>query len=111
MLTSTFRTMACITAMLTASCACVGASFRNGQSLYGEPVPDEAVALVVNVESKAGIRVDYDQTIRFVHHGKAFAWRFDGLDRRALHLSDIAPADFGGADVVIHVQANPLQRH
>lgn len=84
--------------------------FANGQCIYGEPVANEAGARVVDVSAGNHLNVRYGETLRFVNGGKAFSWRFNGLDRRALDLQAIAPADFGAKPLELHVGRDPYGR-
>ena len=58
------------------------------------------------------VRVKYGETVVFKDDaGKQFAWTFNGLDRTAVDVSRIAPADFHAAKTVVYVGQNPLTRN
>jgi hypothetical protein len=88
-------------------------NFRNGQSVYGQPAKVENVgqgSRIVDVATAPYANVRYGETVKFVNGGKSFAWTFDGLDRRAVNLSKVAPQDFDTKSMVVYVGRNPLTR-
>ena len=42
--------------------------------------------------------------------GQLFTWTFNGLDRRAVDVTKIAPAGFPTKPLVVHVGLNPSNR-
>jgi len=82
-------------------------SFLNGQSFYGQPAGAETRGRVVNVDTSRHLNVEYGETVVFRRADRQFAWTFNGLDRRAVDLAKIAPADFSGRPFVIYVAEDP----
>lgn len=87
--------------------------FRNGESLYGQPAAAGATSTrVVEATTIKHLTVPYGETVTFqAPNGKQFAWTFNGLDRKAVPLTKIAPADFPATQGKVYVQANPLTRN
>lgn len=92
------------------SIATTHASFRNGMSFYGQVADAAAANRVVDVATTRSLNVAYGETVTFTDAGRQFTWTFNGLDRRALVLTDIAPAGFGRS-LKVYVDQNPLTRN
>jgi hypothetical protein len=84
--------------------------FPNGQSYYGQAVDVSASERTVTLSPGAKLNVKYGETLQFVSAGKSFAWRFNGLDWRAVDLQRIAPTDFDAKNATVYVNKDPLQR-
>jgi hypothetical protein len=86
-------------------------TFRNGESIYGQPATTMTTrtGVVVDVTAAKHINVNYGDTVVFVNGDKRFVWTFNGLDRVRVKLGKIAPADFGTASMTVHVGQDPLQ--
>ena len=89
------------------STATAHASFRNGESFYGQPAPSAMADRVVDVANARSINVAYGETVTFTDGGQRFTWSFNGLDNRRVALVDIAPSGFGRS-LKVHVAQNPL---
>ncbi len=87
-------------------------TFRNGQSLYGQPAQQAQVSAVRTVDIAAArhLNVAYGETVTFRNEGKEFTWTFNGLDRRAVDLAKFAPPGFTSKPFLVHVAQNPLTR-
>jgi hypothetical protein len=86
-------------------------TFRNGQSLYGQPASEGANARLVDVGATKYANVTYGETIVFQGtNGQKFSWTFNGLDGRSWDLAQFAPAGFVGKDYRVYVTQNPLYR-
>lgn len=113
---STFRTIrfAVVSIALTNSFASVSLAdtFRNGQSIYGQPSSEAAQARVVDVVKTKYANVTYGETIVFQGTGdQKFLWTFNGLDASAWNLAKFAPASLlAGKDYWVYVSKNPLYR-
>ena len=87
-------------------------TFRNGESLYGQPATAGATARVVDLNTTKYANVNYGETLIFRADGaKQFAWTFNGLPSRALDLAKIAPAGFSAKDYKVYVGRNVLNLH
>jgi hypothetical protein len=96
--------------MSVSSFAASADTFANGQSFYGRPAGEMPNARVVDLASTRSVNVAYGETVIFRSEGRQFAWTFDGLDRRAVDLSKIAPAGFGDKPLIAYVARDPLNR-
>lgn len=82
-------------------------SFMNGRSYYGEPAAASAPARAVDIASTTRVTARYGETIVFRNAGRQFAWTFNGLDRRTIDLSRIAPKDFASRPLTIYILEDP----
>lgn len=83
-------------------------TFRNGQSFWGQPAAGASASRTVDPQTRH-VRVKYGETVVFKDTaGKQFAWTFNGLDRSAVDVSRIAPADFHAAKTTVYIGENPL---
>lgn len=87
--------------------------FRNGESMFGQPAAAGAMSSrVVDVSTTKSVTVPYGETVTFqAPSGQKFTWTFNGLDRKAVPVAKIAPADFPAAQGTVYVQQNPLTRN
>jgi len=92
------------------SFAANGKMFMNGQSIYGQPAAQGTPVRVVDLGSTDRLNVAYGESVAFRCGEKQFSWTFDGLDRRSVDLSQIAPAGFAGKSLVVYVSRNPSNR-
>jgi hypothetical protein len=86
-----------------ASLAAGSDTFRNGRSIYGDPVSTPAQSRMIDVGTNRSIFVEHGETVTFRSGGKTFVWSFTGLDRRTIELSRIAPVGFPSADLKITI--------
>jgi hypothetical protein len=87
-------------------------TFPTGQSYWGQPAAGVSESRTVVDAQTRHVRVMYGETVVFKDDtGKQFAWTFNGLDRSAVPVSKIAPADFHAARTVVYVGQNPLTRN
>lgn len=86
-----------------ASLAAGSDNFRNGRSIYGDPVATQLQSRVVDVSANRSIFVEHGETVTFRSGTQAFVWSFTGLDRRTIELSKIAPASFPRAELKITI--------
>lgn len=93
-----------------AGLAASGNMFMNGQSIYGQPAAQGAPVRVVDLASTERLNVTYGESVTFRSGAQQFSWTFDGLDRRAVEVSQIAPAGFAGKPLVVYVGRDPLNR-
>jgi hypothetical protein len=86
--------------------------FRNGESLYGQLAAAGAVSSrVVDLGTTKHLTVPYGETVTFqAPNGKQFTWTFNGLDRRSVPISKIAPSDIAAPAGNVYVRPNPLSR-
>jgi len=96
---------------LSGIAAAKSATFMNGQSYYGQPADAGAAARAVDLATTNHVNVKYGETVNFVSGAKTFAWTFNGLNPRAVRLTQIAPPDFGTQPLTVYVARNPLNRH
>ncbi len=99
-----------ITAVPVTSVAAGTDSFRNGQSFYGEPALQMPATRTVELGTASHLNVAYGETVKFQNLGQQFTWTFNGLDRRAVDVSRIAPAGFPVKPLVVHVSRSPTNR-
>lgn len=92
------------------SFAASGNMFMNGQSIYGQPAAQGTPVRVVDLGSTDRLNVAYGESVAFRSGEKQFSWTFDGLDRRSVDVSQIAPAGFAGKSLVVYVGRNPSNR-
>ena len=89
------------------------ASDRTGPSddrfLFGQSSSASFSQRVVDTAGRWHVNVDHGETVTFRSRGQAFTWAFNGLDRRAVRISTIAPAGFPGPDVMIYIGPDPTQ--
>lgn len=78
----------------------------NGRSAHGVPVSGAAADKVVNVSEGGVLNIDCGQVVEFRDGGKAFAWKFDSAQHRAVNLVAIAPAGFASKNFTVHVGRN-----
>lgn len=103
-------TLVALSALPFATFAAGGDRFLNGQSIYGQPAAQGAPVRVVDLGSTDRLNVAYGESVAFRNGAKQFSWTFDGLDRRSVDVSQIAPADFAGKPLVVYVGRNPSNR-
>ena len=78
----------------------------------GMPAESVAATRQVTIDAKTKyVNADQGDTIRFVSEGKSFTWNFDTLSVGPIWMKDIAPPDFGGPNVGIYLDTNPLYRN
>jgi hypothetical protein len=82
----------------------------NGQSIYGQPAAQGVPVRVVNLASADRLSVAYGESVTFRNGAQQFSWTFDGLDQRAVDVSQPAPAGFAGKPLVGYVGRNPSNR-
>jgi hypothetical protein len=85
--------------------------FANGESLYGTLPASTGNVRVIDVNAARYLNVQYGDTVVFTNGDKRFAWTFNGLDRVAVKLEQIAPHDFGARDFTVYVPIDPSQRN
>jgi hypothetical protein len=85
--------------------------FANGESLYGTPPTSTGNARVIDVNAARYLNVQFGDTVVFSNRDKRFAWTFNGLDRVAVKLEQIAPHDFGAREFTVYVPTDPSQRN
>lgn len=112
---NTFRTLrfAALSIAMTSSLVGVAAAdtFRNGQSIYGQPAAGMSSARVIDVSSTKHANIKYGETVVFQGAGgQKFAWTFNGLDSRSWDLAKFAPAGLAGKEYRVYVSRNPLTR-
>ena len=93
-----------------ASLAAGADTFANGQSYYGQLTSPQAVTRVVDLGSASRINVADGESVTFRSGGQLFTWTFNGLDRRAVDVTKIAPAGFPTKPLVVYVGLNPANR-
>jgi hypothetical protein len=93
------------------SFAASGPMFMNGQSIYGQPATQGAPVRVVDLAATDRINVGYGESVVFRNGAQQFSWTFNGLDRRAVDLGQIAPAGFASKPFIVHVGRSPSNRH
>jgi hypothetical protein len=86
-----------------ASLAAGSDTFRNGRSIYGDPVSTPAQSRVIDVGASRSVYVEHGETVTFRSGSQSFVWSFTGLDRRTIDVSKIAPAGFPRADLKITI--------
>jgi len=101
--------LAALSVLPFAGFAASGNTFMNGQSIYGQPAAQGAPVRVVDLASTDRLNVVYGESVTF-SGAQQFSWTFDGLDRRAVDVNQIAPAGFAGKPVVVYVGRNPSNR-
>ena len=99
--------LAALSVLPLAGYAASGNTFMNGQSIYGQPAAQGAPVRVVGLAYTDRLNVAYGESVTFRSGAKQFSWTFDGLDRRAVDVNQIAPAGFAGRALVVHVGRNP----
>ena len=92
------------------SFAASGDRFMNGQSIYGQPAAQGAPVRLVDLGSTDRLNVAYGESVAFRNGDKQFSWTFDGLDRRSVDVSQIAPAGFANKPLVVYVGRSPSNR-
>lgn len=92
------------------SFAASGDRFMNGQSIYGQPAAQGSPVRLVDLGSTDRLNVAYGESVAFRSGEKQFSWTFDGLDRRSVDVSQIAPAGFASKPFVVYVGRNPSNR-
>lgn len=65
---------------------------------------------VVDLASTDRLNVAYGERVTFLNGAQQFSWTFDGFDRRAVDVSQLAPAGFAGKPLVVYVGRNPSNR-
>ena len=112
--TSSLLRLAALVVAASAPVASMAASetFRNGQSIYGQPAAASSAARVVDLAQVARPNIAYGETVIFLGDaGQQFAWTFNGLDRRGVDLAKIAPAGFATKGAVAYVARDPANRN
>ncbi|GKQ59663.1 MAG: CzcE family metal-binding protein [Sphaerotilus natans] len=105
------RTALLIVATVPAVGFAAGDTFRNGQSLHGQPATASSTTRVVDLTQTTRPNIAYGETVVFRNAtGQQFAWTFSGLDRRGVDLAKIAPAGFATQDTIADVGRNPANR-
>ncbi|WP_298856807.1 CzcE family metal-binding protein [uncultured Aquimonas sp.] len=85
-------------------------TFRNGQSYYGQVAATAAMGKTVDLGSTKYLNVEYGETITFRNAGRQFSWTFNGLDRRSVDVSKIAPPGFTSKPFVVYIAEDPNNR-
>ena len=62
----------------------------------------EPVRVIQLSDQARYVNVDAGEIVRIEGNGKAFTWQFNGLANQ-VKLSEIAPQDFGTADITVYV--------
>ena len=93
-----------------ASLAAGADTFANGQSYYGQPTSPQAATRAVDLGSASAINVAYGESVTFRSGAQLFTWTFNGFDRRAVDVTNIAPAGFPTKPLVVYVGLNPANR-
>ena len=93
------------------SFAASGPVFMNGQSIYGQPATQGAPVRVVDLAATDRLNVGYGESVVFRSGAQQFSWTFNGLDRRSVDVSQIAPAGFASKPFAVHVGRSPSNRH
>lgn len=89
----------------------VADTFRNGESVFGQPASVSATARVVDLKATRYANVNYGETVIFRADGtNQFAWTFNGAQDRSLDLAKIAPSGFSATDYKVYVGRNALYR-
>ena len=57
------------------------------------------------------LNVGYGESVVFRSGAQQFSWTFNGLDRRSVDVSQIAPAGFASKPFAVHVGRSPSNRH
>ena len=99
-----------LSAIPLAGFAASGNVFMNGQSIYGQPAAQGAPVRLVDMASTDRLNVAYGESVTFRSGTQQFSWTFDGLDRRSVHVGQLAPAGFAGKSFVVYVGRNPSNR-
>lgn len=99
--------LAALSVLPLAGFAASSNTFMNGQSIHGQPAAQGAPVRVVDLTSTERLNVAYGESVTFRSGAQQFSWTFDGLDRRAVDVNQIAPAGFAGRALVVHVGRNP----
>lgn len=111
---STFRLHATAFVALSlvsfASFAASGPVFMTGKSIYGQPAAQGAPARVVDLASTDRLNVGYGESVVFRSGAQQFSWTFDGLDRRSVDLSQIAPAGFTNKPFAVNIGRSWVNR-
>lgn len=109
-LSATIR-IAAIAAIASAAIGSANANslstFPDGQSFFGQAASMSNSARSVDVSGRRYVNVDFGETISFRSNGKVFTWTFNGFDRRAVRLNQIAPDGFATSDMMIYIGPNP----
>lgn len=86
-------------------------TFRNGQSIFGEPKAAEDQDRLIALDTPPRhVDVRYGEALRFEMAGRQFGWRFNGLDNRSLDLRDIAPDGFEVPRLRLYIGRNWFNR-
>jgi hypothetical protein len=93
------------------SFAASGPVFMNGQSIYGQPTTQGTPVRVVDLAATDRLNVSYGESVVFRSGTQQFSWTFNGLDRRFIDVSQIAPAGFTSKPFAVHVGRSPSNRH
>ncbi len=93
------------------SFAASGPVLVNGQSIYGQPATLGAPVRVVDLAAMDRLNVGYGESVVFRSGAQQFSWTFNGLDRRSVDVSQIAPAGFVSKPFAVQVGRSPSNRH
>lgn len=102
--------LAALSVLPLAGFAASGNTFMNGQSVHGQPAAQGAPVRLVDLASTDRLKVAYGESVTFRSGAQRFSWTFDGLDRRSVDVSQIAPAGFAGKPFVVYVGRDPSNR-
>jgi len=94
-----------------ASFAANGPVFINGQSIYGQPAAQGTPVRVVDLAAADRLKVAYGESVVFRNGAQQFSWTFNGLDRRSVDVSQIAPAGFASKPFAVQVGRSWANRH
>ena len=79
-------------------------------SLSRAALSPQAATRAADLGSASAINVADRVSVTFRSGGQLFTWTFNGLDRRAVDVTKIAPAGFPTKPLVVHVGQNPSNR-
>lgn len=108
---SRFTVILALGATSLAASAAGTETFMNGQSIYGQAANAAQATRVIDLSTAKLPNIDYGDTVKFVNdRNQDFTWTFNGLDRRAVGLTAIAPAGFDTRLKSVYVGRNPANR-
>lgn len=94
-----------------ASSAASGPVFMNGTSIHGEPAAQGAPVRVVDLASTDRLHVSPGESVVFRSGAQQFSWTFNGLDRRSVDLSQMAPAGLARKPFAVSIGCSWVNRH
>ena len=83
---------------------------RHGRETSDQDKSCRKPTRAVDLGSASRINVTYGESVTFRSGGQLFTWTFNGLDRRAVDVTKIAPAGFPTKPLVVYVGLNPANR-